>query len=195
LLAASFREKKGLPDALEALGRLHRELRDLQITIIGDADSDPRSQPEKARILAKLEEHHLQPKVRLLGYQSHAVLLTEAYKHHLFAAPSLTAADGDTEGGAPVTLIEMVATGMPVISTNHCDIPSVVIDGTTGLLANEKDVEGLLCHLRWFVAHPEQWEEMARAGRSHVEANYDAIKQAHRLRDLYVSLLAAKQPS
>jgi colanic acid/amylovoran biosynthesis glycosyltransferase len=188
LLAGSFREKKGFPDALEALGRLSRDLTDLEITIIGDADTDPRSQPEKARILSKLKEHDLASRVRLLGYQPHSVLFEESYKHHIFLSPSMTAQDGDTEGGAPVTLIEMAATGMPIVSTRHCDIPAVILHGKTGRLAPEKDVEALLEQLRWLVANRPLWEEMAKAGRSHVESEFDVVKQAGKLRDLYRSL-------
>lgn len=87
-----------------------------------------------------------------------------------------------------MTLIEMAATGIPIVSTTHCDIPSVILHGRTGLLAQERDVEGLLGHLRWLVGHPMQWEEMARAGRSHVELEFDVVKQAERLHDLYLSL-------
>jgi colanic acid/amylovoran biosynthesis glycosyltransferase len=188
LLAGSFREKKGFPDALEALGRLFKNRSDIEITIIGDADSDQRSQPEKARILAKLREYDLFSRTRMLGYQPHWVLFEESYKHHIFISPSLTAEDGDTEGGAPVTLIEMAATGMPIVSTTHCDIPSVILNGKTGLLVPERDVEGLLEQLRWFVSHPTHWEEMSKAGRSHVELEFDVVKQASRLRDLYLSL-------
>jgi len=75
----------------------------------------------------------------MLGFQPHAILFEEAYKNHIFLSPSVTALDGDTEGGAPVTIIEMAATGMPIISTKHCDIPEVIKDGVTGFLANERD--------------------------------------------------------
>ena len=187
LMAGSFREKKGFPDALEALGLLHHEL-NLEITIIGDSDSDPRSHPEKSRILRTIEKHQLASKTRLLGYQPHNILLNEAYQHHLFLSPSVTAADGDTEGGAPITLIEMAATGMPVVSTDHCDIPSIVIDGKTGLLARERDVPGLLRQLRWLVAHPGSWEGLANAARSHVEEEFDVRKQSSKLRDIYFSV-------
>ena len=77
---------------------------------------------------------------------------------------------------------------MAIVSTTHCDIPSVILHGKTGLLAPERDVEGLLKQLRWFVSHPVQWEEMSKAGRSHVELEFDVVKQARRLRDLYLSL-------
>ena len=73
--------------------------------------------------------------MRLLGYVSRETLREEAYEHDVFLAPSVTASNGDTEGGAPVAIIEMSASGMPIVSTNHCDIPSVVLDGVTGLLA------------------------------------------------------------
>ncbi len=70
-----------------------------------------------------------------MGYQPHSTLFAEAYRHHIFLSPSVTASTGDTEGGAPVSLIEMAATGMLIVSTTHCDIPEVIKHGVTGLLA------------------------------------------------------------
>lgn len=73
LIAASFREKKGIPYALEALGRIQHDV-PLEITIIGDASTEARSQAEKQKILVTIEKYNHQSKVRLLGYQSHSVL-------------------------------------------------------------------------------------------------------------------------
>jgi colanic acid/amylovoran biosynthesis glycosyltransferase len=191
LIACSFREKKGIPYAVHALGHLQKQLPTLEITIIGDASKDARSHPEKARIMEALRQHHLESKSRLMGYQTHAVLFEEAYKHHIFISPSITARDGDTEGGAPVTLIEMAATGMPIVSTTHCDIPSIVLHEKTGLLAAERDVDGLLQHLRQYVEHPESWHEMLILGRRHIEIEYNVAKQAAKLRDTYLSLFSS----
>lgn len=188
LIAASFREKKGIPYALEALARLQGELPGLKITIIGDASEDARSHVEKAKIMSTLQKYQLRDRTRLLGYQPHTVLFAEAYKHHIFISPSIAASDGDTEGGAPVTIIEMAATGMPIVSTRHCDIPSVVIHGKTGLLAAERDVDGLVEHLRWLVSHPELWGSMAEAGRQRIEAEYNVVNQSKRLAKTYLSL-------
>ncbi|HEX9637828.1 MAG TPA: glycosyltransferase [Acidobacteriota bacterium] len=189
LIAASFREKKGIPDAIRALAALAPEL-PLELTIIGDADPQPRSQAEKAKILELLDRHALRTRTRLLGYQSHAVLMREAYAHHLFLSPSLTANDGDTEGGAPVSLIEMAASGIPIVSTKHCDIPEVILDGQTGLLAKEQDVPGLVRHLKWWIDHPTEWEPMLRAGRRHIEAHFDAREQGRALGRIYAELLS-----
>lgn len=192
LLAGSFREKKGFPDAIDAIGEFQREHRDVELTIIGDASADPRSVPEKERILAALEHHGLRPRTRLLGYQPHATFFAEAYRAHVFVSPSVTAADGDTEGGAPVSLIEAAATGMPIVSSTHCDIPSVILDGRTGLLAGERDVPGLVRHLRRLAARPAEWRPMVEAGRRHVESEYHFARQGERLAAHYEQVVAAR---
>jgi colanic acid/amylovoran biosynthesis glycosyltransferase len=164
----------------------------VELTIIGDAGADVESRREKGRILDELCRHNLMPCTRMLGYQPHDVLLQEAYRHHVFLSPSLTAQDGDTEGGAPVALIEMAATGMPIVSTTHCDIPEIVQHGITGLLAPERDVEALYGHLGWLTEHYGLWEVMLKAGRQHVEREYSLSRQAERLTALYESLLESE---
>jgi len=94
--------------------------------------------------------------VRMLGYQSYKMLFEEVYMHHIFLSPSVTAKDGDAEGGAPVTIIEMAASEIPIISTKHCDIPGVILDGKTGLLAEKRDVDGLYERLLWLVSNAEK---------------------------------------
>lgn len=191
LFASSFREKKGIPYGLEAIGKLKEDGVDLEITIIGDASDDPRSHPEKTAILDTIERCGLTPHARLLGYQPHRVVMEEAYEHDVFLAPSVTAADGDTEGGAPVVITEMIATGMPVVSTFHCDIPAIVLHERTGLLAPERSSDALAGLIRRLVDAPQDWEPMVSAGRRHVEANFDARAQGRLLAERYAEVLGA----
>ena len=188
-IAASFREKKGIPYAIEALQLLRKDVK-VELTIIGDAGKDRASQREKQNIHAALEHSGLASDIRLLGYQPHEVVLREAYQHHVFLSPSMTASDGDTEGGAPVSLLEMAASGMPIVSTLHCDISEVVKQGVSGLLAAERDVNGLLSHLKWLVEYPEKWEAMLLAGRHHMEREYDLRMQGEKLVANYQTLMA-----
>jgi len=189
LIAGTFREKKGIPYALEALGRLRNDIH-LAITIIGDASDDPASYNEKQRILEVIDEQQLTDRTRLLGFRSYDFLLDEAYRNHVFLSPSVTASDGDTEGGAPVVLIDMAATGMPIVSTRHCDIPEVIQDGITGFLAEERDVEGLADCLKELVQRQDEWERMTQAGRERMEKDFDAQKQAEKLAQIYQKILA-----
>ena len=188
LIAATFREKKGIPYALEALGKLQHKV-PLEITIIGDASTEVRSQTEKKKILSIIDKHGLQSKIRMLGFQPHATLFEEAKRHHIFLSPSVTASDGDTEGGAPISIIEMAGLGLLIVSTTHCDIPEVIVHGRTGLLAAERDIDGLVDHLTWLIKNPDRWPVLAQAGRYHVETEYDAQIQGHRLADYYLSLI------
>ncbi len=184
LIAASFREKKGIPYALEALGRLKDEV-PLEITIIGDAGNVPKFQEEKRQIMEIIKKYNLKTCTDMMGYQPHTVLFNEAYKHHIFLSPSVTARDGDSEGGAPVTIIELAASGMPIVSSFHCDIPEVVKHGVTGLLAEERDVTGIIKHLHWLIANPVSWNEMLKAARKHIENEYDVVQQGARLASIY----------
>ena len=189
LLAGSFREKKGIPYAVAALARLRGRV-ELEVTIVGDADQSVASQAEKRRILEAVEAGALTDRVRLLGYQPHAKLLNEAYGHHVYMAPSVTAENGDTEGGAPVSVIEMAATGMPVIASRHCDIPEVIKHESTGLLAEERDVDSLEGCLTRLLDGPDLWYDMAVNARRRVEQEFDAARQGRRLARMYQEMLA-----
>jgi colanic acid/amylovoran biosynthesis glycosyltransferase len=183
LMAGSFREKKGFPYAIDALGAIRDEV-ELEVTLIGDAH-DERTGREKRAILDAIERNRLGDVVRLPGYQPYESVLEDARRHHVFLSPSVTGSDGDTEGGAPVSIIEMCASGLMVVSTTHCDIPGVVLDGVTGLLARERDTDALADRLRWLLSHPDDWHGMLTAARKHIEAEFDARVQGERLGEIY----------
>jgi len=184
LIAATFKEKKGIPYALEALGRLKNDFH-LQITIIGDAIEDANSYREKEKILKVLDHYQLHSQVRMLGFQPMNVLFREAYQHHIFLSPSITAKDGDTEGGAPVTILEMLASGMPVVSTRHCDIPSIIHHKESGFLAEEKNVDELVEHIRGLAQNVSNWKSLVETGRRHLEKEYHSNTQGTRLAQIY----------
>jgi colanic acid/amylovoran biosynthesis glycosyltransferase len=192
LIASTFREKKGIPYAIEALGRVQHEVA-LEITVIGDATEEPRSLAEKNSILKSVERFGLQRRVRFLGFQPHRVLMEEAYRSHIFVAPSVTGSDGDTEGGAPVSLIEMAASGMPIVSTKHCDIPEVLPEGTAALLVAERSATALAGALKSLTDH---WPEISAClpkTRSYIEQAYSANKQGIALGKVY-RMVAGLEP-
>lgn len=184
LISATFREKKGIPLALEALGSLKNDI-PIEITVIGDATVEARSIREKEKILSVIEDRGLSKSVRMLGFRTYCELLREARYHHVFLSPSVTAEDGDAEGGAPVSLIDMAATGLILVSSRHCDIPEIVIHGETGLLSAERDVEGIAANIRWLAENPEEWKRISAAARARVEKEFDAKTQAEKLAALY----------
>mgnify|MGYP002640845183 CR=1 FL=1 len=185
LMCGHFREKKGFPDGLRALGRVRQGAPgvDFQVTIIGDG-------PEREKIHAGIAEAGLEGRTRMLGVRTYQQVLQELELSDLLLVPSRTATDGDAEGGAPVVLLDAQASGVPVVATTHADIPEYVIDGGSGMLAAEGDADALVDVLRQMLSTPERWAEMGRQGRRHVEAEYDARQQVQRLERIYDELVA-----
>jgi colanic acid/amylovoran biosynthesis glycosyltransferase len=108
----------------------------------------------------------------------------------IFLHPSVVDADGRSEGGAPTSILEAQALGMPVVSTLHCDIPYVTRPGESALLVPERDSGALADALRTLLDDPGGWGEMGRAGRAHIEAHHDIVREAPRLEERYLRLAA-----
>ena len=188
LMCANFREKKGLPYGLQALGNALQSLSavDCRVVLIGDG-------PERAKILEAITTSGLSDRIELLGVQPYAVVLEQMKRCHFMIHPSVTAVDGDAEGGAPVVLLDAQASGLPVVATEHDDIPEYVLNGRSGLLSPERDVDGLADHIRSMLMSRDRWAEMGRQGRRHVEENYNARVQSERLELIYDSLLGTNR--
>ncbi len=177
-----FVEKKGLIYALKAVKNVVERFQSLEFRIIGDG-------PLKAEIENFIKTKKLDEYVVLLGYQPHHIFLEEVQKAHILLQPSVTAENGDSEGGAPTVLIEAQASGLPIISTYHADIPGVVIDGKSGFLAPERDVDALTEKLEYLIKHPEIWPEMGKAGRAFVEEKHNSEKLIRQLEGIYYNVL------
>ena len=188
LIAASFREKKGIPLALEALARV-RERLPLSITLIGDAADNDRERQERRRIFDAIAREGLTDVVRHLGYVDHPTLLRLAAEHDLLVAASLTAPDGDSEG-TPMTLVELAASGIIIVTTSHADIPEIVQEGVTGFVASPGDTDSFVAALERAVARADDWPAIGAAARVHAAEAFDAVTQGRRLAALYERLVA-----
>lgn len=183
LMASAFRPKKGISYGIEAVAKASKTI-PIQLTIIGDA-ADAQSEIEKTRINATIQTLNLGSRVRIMGFVPHQDLLNQALAHHVYLAPSVTAVDGDCEGGAPVSLIEMGASGMVIASTRHCDIPGVIAHGETGWLADERDTDATAENLIRIWESRHAWEPSQIALRQHIETSFHNRSQAAHLVRLY----------
>lgn len=182
IFAGRFVEKKGLKIALEALQRVRRDFKDIEFRIIGDG-------PLREEIQDYIRREDLDF-VRFLGFLDYQSYLNEMERADIFLHPSLTASNGDSEGGAPTTILEAQALGMPVISTNHADIPNVVLPGKSALLSKERDLDGLIANIIYALNNQDEWKDMGELGRQFVAKNHDMKNQALKLEEIYGSLLS-----
>jgi colanic acid/amylovoran biosynthesis glycosyltransferase len=114
-------------------------------------------------------------------------MIQEFYRHDVFVSPSVTSSDGDTEGGAPVTLIEAAASGMPVVSTTHCDIPFVLSEENREYLVRERDPAALAGAIEALLSRKD-WNPITTANRRLAEEELDVRRQTHKLAGIYAGL-------
>ena len=161
--------KKGPLDALEAFVRARNRLEPaiamaMRLRLIGDG-------PMRTALENRIEELDLSECVEMLGVRSPQEIADWMRRSRCLLLPSRTAPDGDSEG-CPVVVLEAQLSGLPVISTFHAGIPEVVLNGETGLLSQEGDVEGLASALMRISRDPHLAARLGSAGRERVEAAF-----------------------
>ena len=161
-------QKKGHRYAIEAVADLVDAGRDIEYTIAGDG-------PLRAELEGLAESGGLGDRMRFLGAVDADQVRGLYRESDIFVLPSVIAADGDMEG-IPVVLMEAMACGLPVVSTRHSGIGELVVDGESGLLAKEKDVDGLAAKVRQLIDKPEMYIRMARCAVECVRAGFDVEK-------------------
>jgi len=186
-MAGSFREKKGLTDGMQALGEFARRRPDqpFELNIVGGPGVGEEGESIKQELRRLAQHYGIEDRVHYAGFLSHADLITLASKQDIFLCPSVMAANGDTEGGAPVVMIEMAAMGLPVLGTHHCDMPHVVGERNRALLVGERDVEALSLSIEKLVDSPDDWPQISEQNRAHCDVQFDCSRQGERLAAVY----------
>ena len=110
-------------------------------------------------------------------------------KADIFVHPSVVSSTGNSEGGAPTTILEAQATGMPVVSTYHADIPNVVVPEKSALLSKEKDYNEVANNIKYLLENQETWAQMGNTGREFVETYHNIYNEVDRLEEIYSQLL------
>ncbi len=105
----------------------------------------------------------------------------------LLIAASRTGRNGDTEGGAPTTILDAQALGVPIVASDHADIPFLVKDSETGYLATEGSAASLQEAVLRALAGSQAWNTIASRARHQIEVRHcdaavsAALTQAYEL--------------
>lgn len=171
-------EKKGFGDAIRATHQARSRGAPLHLNIVGDG-------PQRSYLESTIDALRCDGFVKLLGNVSYDALLDLYHSSDILLQPSTTAPDGDTEGGAPLSIVEGMAAGLPVLATRHADIPNVVRHGETGILVGEGCVEELASALVLLCANEERRASLGGAGRKRALSDFNAKIQGQRLEQIY----------
>jgi colanic acid/amylovoran biosynthesis glycosyltransferase len=182
---ATFISKKGYDTTVNAFIQAVKKCPGLTLTLVG---KDPEGM--RGTLHQTIREHDLEGQVEFIDGIDFAKLHVFLKRFHVFIHPSRYGNKGDSEGGAPVVLLDAQATGLPVLSTTHCDIPEEVVDGVTGILVEENDVDGLARAIEIFYRMDEdEYNVFCEQARRHIERHYDAVTSGKQLRDAYKDVL------
>jgi colanic acid/amylovoran/stewartan biosynthesis glycosyltransferase WcaL/AmsK/CpsK len=180
-------EKKGIEDGIQAVERMKRAGDDVEYLVVGEG-------PLFGALQRTIDERRASGFVSLLGARSQDEVEATLRSADVFLAPSFTATDGDIEG-IPVSIMEAMASGLPVVATAHSAIPELVADAVSGYLVAERDIEGMVRGLRHLLARPDVRLSMGREGRRIIERDFNVDRLNDRLVDIYESLAASDRPA
>jgi colanic acid/amylovoran biosynthesis glycosyltransferase len=176
-------EKKGCEYLVRAMELVQRAHPQCELTVIGDG-------PLRTSLEALAKDLNLRCQFR--GIQSAAAVREALRKARIFCVPSLTAADGDSEGLGMV-FAEAQAMGVPVVSTMHGGIPEVVVDRVTGLLTPERDHQALADALSVLLVDDGLWQQFHHAAPRHIEQRFDLQAQTALLEDIYTETITRNE--
>ena len=174
-------EKKGLPVTLRAFEVFVRQYPNATLTIAGEG-------PLLRELETLARELKIAERVSFNGFLSQEQLREIYYRSHIFLHPSQTGRDGNQEG-IPNSMLEAMATGLPVFATEHGGIPEAIQNGVNGVLVPERDEFALVETLLDAVQDPSFLSGIAQNGAQAMRRNFDLATQAQRLEDVYLRVI------
>lgn len=177
-----FCEQKGQIMLLQAISQLVSEGIELKLVLVGDG-------PMGDYIESFIKKHELSSYVELTGSLSGEQVREQISLARTFVLPSFME-------GLPVVIMEAFALGRPVISTYVAGIPELVKNDINGWLVPAGSVDDLVNAIRSaLLAPPEKLAAMGKNGRESVLEKHSIMKEAKKLRELFLNSSAQSSDS
>ncbi|MBS1790438.1 MAG: glycosyltransferase family 4 protein [Acidobacteria bacterium] len=175
-------EKKGFHTLVEACWLLKNRGVQFQCLFISGAGVG------EQEIISLIQKLDLTDVITLRPAVTQEELQRIYHRATLFALPCQIASNGDRDG-IPNVLVEAMATGLPVISTNISGVPELIEHGVSGLLVPEKDAEALAAAIAKLMDSPELRRRFGYAAREKICRLFDAEQNIRSLCGLFLNCL------
>lgn len=181
LQACRLIPKKGLITALYAFKDFLKVYPNAQFQIAGEG-------PLRRKLKSLISKLGIDNNVELRGFLNQGNLYKEYRKAHIFLHPSEVTSDLDQEG-VPNSMLEAMATGLPVAATHHGGIPEAVTDGAEGFLVPERNPKALCEALCKIVESETTWKALSEQAIQTVSSHFEQRAQIRALEDHYRRVL------
>jgi colanic acid/amylovoran biosynthesis glycosyltransferase len=182
LQAGRLIEKKGLRTTLRAFAQFRKEFPAAKLIIAGEG-------PQLEELQSLARELQIDGAVDFVGFVSQEKMRGFFYSSQIFLHPSETASDGNQEG-VPNSMLEAMASGLPVFATRHGGIPEAVESDVSGILVNERDHRALGHELIDCAKDSARLATMARAASESVAKKFSQAEQTRWLEEIYLREMA-----
>jgi colanic acid/amylovoran biosynthesis glycosyltransferase len=162
---------------IRAFAKVRRKHPGARLEVVGDGDL-------RALCESTIKDCGLEDAVVMHGARPTAFCADLMSRASIFVQHSVTAENGDTEG-LGVSLLEAMASAVPVVATRHNGFIETVVHGETGFLVEEHDIDGMAAAIDTLLDNPERARTMGEAGRRRVMANFTQKLTATRLRSIF----------
>ena len=169
--------RKGHTFLIEAIHKLNAASFDIKLVIIGFG-------PEKERLIEQAKGLDFENRSGI----SENEVNKEYKKADVFVLPSITDDQGEKEGLGLVSL-EAMSYGVPVVAFDNGGVGEVVIDGKTGILLPERDVEGLALAIKTLLTDKELCQKLTTDAKAFAKATFAAKVLAKQQAEIYNQIL------
>jgi len=168
-------DKKGCEYLIRAMNYVEKSCPGATLRIIGDGP-----------LKEDLKELALSSNANIIftGRLTTNEVKREVQKASILCAPSITTENGDQEG-LPISIMEALACGTPVISSYSAGIAEAIQDGFNGFLLQEKDVFGLAEKITGLLNNNALQQEMKNNARNTALSKFDLSSQCANLEQIY----------
>ena len=170
--------KKGFADLIRACGLLAESGKSFKCEIIGEG-------PVENELRAKIDQLNLQDRVALSGAKPQQKVQQRLAVASVFVLPSVVDAHGGMDN-LPTVIMEAMATGLPVISTDVGGIPEMVVQNETGFLVRPGDAVRLAGAIERVIDDRSLAQKLGEAGYDRAQELFSIEKN---VRDLCALLL------
>lgn len=161
LMAARLLREKGVEDYVAAARLLRMRFPEVRCLLAGDLDPSPGSVTAE-----ELENWRRQGDIEYLGWMSD--IRTAITQCRIYVLPSYY------REGVPRSILEAMAMGRPVITTDAPGCRDTVVAGSNGLLVPVRDAAALAKAMERFILSPELAVSMGNSGRDHATGKFEA---------------------
>jgi glycosyltransferase involved in cell wall biosynthesis len=182
---ANFYRNKNHLFLLRAFREISRDRPEVKLVLVGQGFAgDPEN--SESEIACYIREHRLEDQVRLLGYRPDVPGVLGILD--IFCLVSYNE-------GLPLSVLEAMASGLPVVGTDIEGIRGVVEPEVTGFLVPTDDVPSLTLALKRLISDPELRTRMGAASRRIAVARYSLKRCLQAMQQLFLSMLPHEAPA